>query len=198
MDYYTGCQVRALHEAGAEANPEAIRETTGKLLEIAGREASAPLRQDGDGKTSAEVLAKKRESTGAGVAAKLGGEFFYGDCGEEELGKPKIVKAREIPRGVDGEKFKKMMERLKILGATIPGYRLKPGEDLRNQFQFPRFAMWLKSTTDHAMLNDPKSVGAGIYAGLPIGDRHRLYLRRLEQICDQSNSVVGRGWWCPK
>lgn len=191
VDYYVGQQVDMAHRLGADIDAEEARRGTARLLEVADAEARAPLVKDNDGKQRADVLAEKRLNTGEVLAEKAGGEFFFNAEPDPEP----VARAKAPPPGGDGEKHMALMVRIAMLMAEIPGYRLKPGENVANRYQYPRFAMWLKATTDHAMLNDPKSVGAGIYAGLSLPDRHRLYLRRLEQICDQSNPVLGRGWW---
>ena len=198
VDFIVGLQADARRSAGAEVNEDEIRRSTARLLDIADAEIRRGdnARKDDDGKTGAEVLAKKREQSAAAIAEKAGGEFFYGNEREETV-RPIVRKVGAMPAGLEA-KGAALLMRIAMLKATIPGYRLKPGEDIANQYQYPRFAMMLMRTTDNAMLSDPNGRGAGEYTGLSLADRHRRYLWRLEQICDQSNAAVGRGWWVPR
>lgn len=199
VDYYVGRQAAQLREIGASVNVEEIRRGTAALLGLADIESNrgAPTKSVRPGKEADDVLAAKRRTSGEGLAAASGTEFYYKDERVEKLIE-KPAPSAQVPRGFEGEKHFALLRRITLLMKRIPGYRLKPGESLYAGCIFPRFAQLLDMNTRHAALTDPKSHGLGKYAELKIEDRQRRYYRELERICDLSNTAVGTGWWFAK
>ena len=193
LDHYVGGHLKLVRSLGGEVDGSSAARGIATILEIADRGDPGTVDTRGH-RDAADVHESKRLQGPEALADKFGGEFSYGDERVEPLiSSPKA--APVVPNGVEGEKHWALIARLAILMAPIPGYRLKPGEDIGNKFQHPRFATMLERTTAHAQLNDDRSIGSGIYKGLPLADRRRRYYRRLEDICDQSNAVIGFGWF---
>lgn len=174
-----------------------IRRGTAAILGMADAETARARPLPKGKKDQAAVLESKRKQGPEAMAEASGTEFYYRDEREESLVTPVSV-TKPTLRGIDGERHVALLRRVALLMASIPGYKIKPGESLYACKQFPRFAQLLDMNTRHAALTDPKSHGLGKYAEMPIGDRQRRYYSELERICTLSNPVVGRGWWVSK
>ena len=203
VDYYVDRQVASRRAAGDETSAEDLRRATVRIMEMADAErantARHPIKSRRPEKPASEVLEAKRQAGPHAMAEASGTTFFYRDEAVEPLIAKPVAKPALAPlKGGDLEQHIALIKRLQLLMATIPGYRLKPGESLYANKVHPRFAQLLDQNTRNAALTDPNSHGLGDYEGLSLEDRGRRYYRMLEVICTASDPVIGRGWWIPK
>ena len=103
-------------------------------------------------------------------------------------------------RGNDMLRLIAMRERINLLMAPVPGYKIKITRDPRtgvvtdcepiwNACQYPAFANRL------AMEFACYAGCRGTYAGMTYADRWRKHMRAVENILDKSDAAVGVNWW---
>lgn len=184
-DWFVDAQAKRFRAAGVTVPTESLQRQAAddlRLLDRARSEGALKSRKDPRKATVAEPSAQrelKAEAQAAGIGATVRRRTL-----------PKADKARRLAplRGVSAQKTYAMVARLRLIG-TRNGHRLRTGQDMEHGFAYAALARAAaEETTNH-------NAGRGEYVGKTAADRDRILFRRLGDICDRSDAVVGIAWW---
>lgn len=185
-DWFVGLAARKMQAAGVSVPTEALQRQAAEDLRLVDRakaEGALRARKDAKKLTPAEVIAQKQSLKAEAQAEKIGAHVR-----RRQL--PVKDKQRRLAplRGIEAQKTYAMAARLRLIG-TRSGLRLRTGTDMEHGFEYAALARAAaEETTNHDARRGP-------YMGVSATDRDRILYRRLEDICDRSNAVVGVNWW---
>lgn len=118
------------------------------------------------------------------LARKSGGEFYARavDPNDNETVGRKL-------KGLEAEKTMALVRRLNILKRRGPG-RIRGNQTMdQGPYEYPRLA------TKIACLGMSYEMKLGDFRGKTKAEANKILRRFLEDICDESNAVVGVPWW---
>lgn len=185
-DWFVDLAARKARAVGAPVSTEVLQRQAAEDLRLVDRaKAEGGLRAAKTARKMSpqDVIAHKQSLKAEAQAAKLGASV-------RRRALPKIDRQRKLAplRGVEAQKTFAMAARLRLIG-TRSGLRLRTGQDMEHGFAYAALARAAaEETTNHDARRGP-------YMGASATDRDRILYRRLEDICDRSNAVVGFSWW---
>lgn len=181
-DWHVEARARRYRALGLPVPAETLqRQAAEDLRLLDSARAAGALRVKSGVKSPAP--ARKRQDPAQRDAAAIGASVRVRDL-------PAADAPRALPplRGVDAQRTHAMAARLRLIGLRTDE-RIRAGADMESGFQYARLA---KAAAD-AVFN--YGARRGPYAGKSDHDRNRILIRQLEDVCDQSNPVIGFGWW---
>jgi len=185
-DWFVDAAARRLQSAGVPVPVDALRRQTAEDLRLVDQATAAgDLRRVKASRklTPAEVIALKESKKADALARAEGASLRRRQLPTAD--KPKRLRPL---KGVDAQRTFAMAARLRLIG-TRSGLRLRAGTDMEHGFEYARLAREAaEETTNHDARRGP-------YMGVSARDRDRILYRRLQDICDRSDSVVGFNWW---
>ncbi len=185
-DWFVEAQARRFRSLGLAVPADAIQRSVAEDLRLTDRakaEGALTVKSTPKRMTVGEAVAEKRSRKADVQAAAVNGTVRTRQL-------PAVEKAKRLAplTGLELQRTYAMATRLRLIGQRS-GTRLRTGQDMEHGFQYARLARAAaEETTNHDARRGP-------YLGVCASDRDRILYRRLQDVCDKSDAIVGFAWW---